>query len=278
MASTPIIIDNGSYNCHVGWATDKEPRLSFRNCYAKQRKDRGKKNATVESEILVANDISNIEAVRFQLKSQHDDNVVTHFEAQELMFDYIFSHLGINTSSVNHPIIITEALANPTYSRQCMSELLFECYGVPKVSYCTDGLLSFQRNSKERNGLIISIGNCTIHVIPVIDDFVVTEKCRRIRIGGQHLVRYLWRFLQLRYPQHLNAITLSRAESIIYSNMYIAEDYASELSKWTDPDYYERNVTKVQLPFSAQPVSTLTAEQQKDRKREAAKRLADVNA
>nr|XP_027214536.1 actin-related protein 5-like [Penaeus vannamei] len=38
----PLIIDNGSYNCRVGWAIDQEPRVVFRNCYAKHRKDRGK--------------------------------------------------------------------------------------------------------------------------------------------------------------------------------------------------------------------------------------------
>lgn len=52
----------------------------------------------------------------------------------------------------------------------------------------------------------------------------------------------------------------------------------SELSNWADPDYFDKNVTKIQLPFSAQPVTTLSAEQLKERKREAAKRLADVNA
>ncbi|KAL7642190.1 UNVERIFIED_CONTAM: hypothetical protein RMT77_006751 [Armadillidium vulgare] len=276
--SIPIIIDNGSYMCRVGWATDAEPRLVFRNCYAKQRKDRGKKNSTNDSEILVANDISNIEAVRFQLKSQYDENIVTHFEAQELMFDYIFTHLGVNTPTVNHPIVITEALANPHFSRQCMSELLFECYGVTNVSYCVDGLLSFHLNTKAEDGVVINIGNCSTYIMPILNGFVVTANSRRIRIGGQHLVRYLWRWLQLKYPQHLNAITLSRAENILYSNMHISENYMSELSNWADPDYFDKNVTKIQLPFSAQPVTTLSAEQLKERKREAAKRLADVNA
>lgn len=94
-----------------------------------------------------------------------------------------------------------------------MSELLFECYGVPKLSYCIDSLLSFHHNnSKAKNGLIISIGNCTTHIIPVLDNFVLLANCRRIRLGGQHLVKFLWRLLQLKYPQHLNAITLSRTE------------------------------------------------------------------
>lgn len=62
---------------------------------------------------------------RFQLKTQFDKNVVTHFEAQEQVFDYIFSHLGIdNDGSVPHPIALTEAFVTPNYSRQC------KCYDI----------------------------------------------------------------------------------------------------------------------------------------------------
>lgn len=61
---------------------------------------------------------------RFQLKTQFDKNVVTHFEAQEQVLDYIFSHLGIdNEGSVPHPIVMTEAFVTPNYSRQCKEVL-----------------------------------------------------------------------------------------------------------------------------------------------------------
>lgn len=94
-----------------------------------------------------------------------------------------------------------------------MSELLFECYGVESVSYCVDGLLSYHHNHpKTRDGLLVNIGHCTTHIVPILDGMADPANSRRIRIGGQHLTRFLWRWLQLRFPQHLNAITLSRAE------------------------------------------------------------------
>ena len=89
----------------------------FKNLIAKPRKERGKK----DGEIQVGNDIPNIEAMRFQLKTQFDRNVVTHLEAQEQIFDYTFMHMGIDTEGcVNHPIILTETCLNPNYSRNCM--------------------------------------------------------------------------------------------------------------------------------------------------------------
>lgn len=274
----PLIIDNGSYQCRIGWATDQEPRIVYRNCYAKHRKDRGKKIAA-ETEILVANEIGNIEAVRFQLKSPHDENVVTHFEAQEIMFDYTFSHLGISTTQVDHPVILTEAFCNPNYSRQLMSELLFECYGIPSVTYCVDGLLSYHRNNHDKHdGLLVNIGNYTTHIIPILNGCADPGSSRRIRMGGLHLTKFLWRWLQLRFPQHLNAITLSRAEEVLHNHMYIAEDYMSEISKWSDVNYYEKCVRRIQLPFVAAPVSTVSVEQQRERRKEAARRLVELNA
>lgn len=50
---------------------------------------------------------------------QFDRNVVTHFYNQEQIFDDIFKHLSIDTEGcVDHPIVLTECVANPNYSRQ----------------------------------------------------------------------------------------------------------------------------------------------------------------
>lgn len=60
--------------------------------------------------------------------------------------------------------------------------------------------------------------------------------------------------------------------------MYIAEDYMSEVVKWGNVDYYEQYVRRIQLPFVAAPVSTVSAEQQRERRKEAARRLVELNA
>lgn len=66
---------------------------------------------------------------------------------------------------------------------------------------------------------------------------------------------------------------------MIHDHSAIALEYQEEISKWADPDYYDMNVLRVQLPYIA-PASTpgLTLEQQKERKRELARRLMEINA
>lgn len=82
-----LVIDNGSFQSRVGFSSHKKPQLTFRNLVAKPRKDRNKKETKEEAQnvqpvTLIGNDIVNIEAMRFQLRTQFDRNVVTHFYLQ----------------------------------------------------------------------------------------------------------------------------------------------------------------------------------------------------
>lgn len=93
----PIVIDNGSFQTRAGWAAPAaefdSPRLLFRSVAARSR-------GAARSETQIGNDIPNLEPLRWLLKSQFDRNAVVNFEIQELIFDYIFTHLGI-TSEVS---------------------------------------------------------------------------------------------------------------------------------------------------------------------------------
>ena len=92
-----------------------------------------------------------------------------------------------------------------------MSELLFECYNVPSVAYGVDCLFSYEYNKCQIDGLIINIGYHTTHIIAILDGKKIA---RRINVGGYHIVSYMHRLLQLKYPVHVNAITPRRAEVI----------------------------------------------------------------
>ena len=56
--------------------------------------------------------------------------------------------------------------------------------------------------------------------------------------------------LQLKYPQHVNSITIGRAEEILHCHCRIATEYTHELNMWRDRDYYTENVRRLQLPFT----------------------------
>merc|ERR1719414_994210 len=142
----------------MGWASHTEPVLTFRNAFAKSRK---------ENELQIGNGIVNVEAVRQTIRSPFDRNVITHFEAFETLLDYGLSRLGLESeASINHPLLLTETLGNPNTIRHNMSQVLFELYSVPSLAYGVDSLFSLQFNQQNDNALVVSFGHQTIHIIP----------------------------------------------------------------------------------------------------------------
>ncbi|XP_007422424.1 actin-related protein 5 isoform X1 [Python bivittatus] len=283
-APVPLVLDNGSFQLRLGWAcphaaVPDEPLLRFRSLVARSRGARG----GAGPETQVGNDLGSPEPLRWLLRSPFDRNVPVQMELQELLFDHGFQRLGVSSQGcVDHPVVITEAVCNPLYSRQMMSELLFECYQVPKVSYGVDSLYSFYHNKRQSwpcSGLIVSSGYQCTHILPVLDGRLDARNCKRINLGGCQAALYLQRLLQLKYPGHFAAITLSRVEEILHEHSYIAEDYKEEMQKWRSPEYYENNVHKMQLPFSNKLLgSTVTSEEKQERRQQQLRRLQELNA
>ncbi|XP_068768464.1 actin-related protein 5 isoform X5 [Struthio camelus] len=253
----PLVIDNGSFQTRAGWAcpdpaVPAEPLLRFRSLAARSRGARGGAGA----ETQVGNDLGSPEPLRWLLRSPFDRNVPVQLELQELLLDHVFQRLGVASQGcVDHPVVLTEAVCNPLYSRQMMSELLFECYQVPKVSYGVDSLYSFYHNRRQNwpcSGLVISSGYQCTHILPVLEGRLDAKNCKRINLGGCQAAVYLQRLLQLKYPGHFAAITLSRMEEILHEHSYIAEDYIEG--------------------------STLTSEEKQERRQQQLRRLQELNA
>ncbi|KAM8947091.1 actin-related protein 5 [Pelodytes ibericus] len=270
-----LVLDNGSFQLRAGWA-GKEPGLQLRSVVARSR-------GGPRSLSRVGNDIPNLEPLRWLLRTPFDRNLPVNLELQELLCDHVFQKLGIASQGcVDHPIVFTEAPCTPLHVRQMVSELLFECYRVPKVSFGIDGLYSFYHNKKDLSspsGLVVSSGYHCTHILPVLSGRFDAKNCKRINLGGFNAVTYLQRLLQLKYPGHLSAITLSRMEEILHDHCYVPEDYTEELQKWRCPFYYEQNVHKMQLPFSNKLLgSAVPSEEKQERRQQQLRRLQELNA
>ena len=143
-----------------------------------------------------------------------------------------------------------------------MTKLLFESYDIPGVVYGVDSLFIAHDqllDNSSKSMVIVHLGNTTIHLIPVLRGQILFDKSRRINVGGLDIVKFLHKLLQLKYPMHSSSITLARCEELLFKHCRVAFDYKEEIDKWTNADYYNQNVLKIQLPFhSTMSSSTLT--------------------
>lgn len=94
----PLVVDNGSYRCRVGWGTEAEPLVDVRSLVSKPRVRATGYGGTIvgeySGEAVKVFDSSRSTAVR----SAFDGNVVYQFETQEAVLDYAFERLSIMVS------------------------------------------------------------------------------------------------------------------------------------------------------------------------------------
>jgi len=227
-----IIIDNGSYECRAGWSICNEPNICCRNVLAKPKLNDGN-----FSPFIVGNSIFEYEQGKINKKSPFEKNIIAHFSTQEHIFDHIFSNLNINDNCINHPVLITESVCNLSFSRKCMTELMFELYGVPSLTYGIDMMFSYYYNNYENiknnaglgNCLILSSSNQVTHILPIIENKIDLKNTRRISIGSENAKDLLMKSLQLKYSDIKQKLTNEVIQEIYHKYTMAAIDYEQEL-------------------------------------------------
>eukprot|EP01100_Stratorugosa_tubuloviscum_P004166 TRINITY_DN2035_c0_g1_i1.p1 TRINITY_DN2035_c0_g1~~TRINITY_DN2035_c0_g1_i1.p1 ORF type:complete len:390 (+),score=136.47 TRINITY_DN2035_c0_g1_i1:188-1357(+) len=244
-SETTIVIDNGSYQCRAAWATQPQPDLIFRSIIAKVRAKKAN-----EKNFYVGSDFPQIDSSRLTIRSPFDNNICCHPEIQELIFDHIFSNLGIDTPAINHPILLTEPVCNLSVTRKMITELLFETYAVPKLNFGIDGIFAYNHLMKINNlnemedGIIINSGNNTTHLLVIHNHQFQANKTLRLSIGGHHITEYLRELIQIKYPNLKNLITTPRLQEIKQKFLYVGDNYLDQLKQF---HYLSPFVDKKQL-------------------------------
>ncbi|KAI9848588.1 MAG: Nuclear actin-protein involved in chromatin remodeling [Sclerophora amabilis] len=257
--SSAIVIDSGSSTIRAGWSFDKTPRLAFPPIVSRYR-DR-KYSRTFA---LVGSDAYADATTRGQIRSAFEagTGIVSNWDVMEGILDSIFLKLGVEGDSggVGRNIVMTEQVANLGYSRKTMTEIIFECYSAPSLTYGIDSLFSYDYN-EGRTGLVISSSHSSTHLIPVIDKKPMLSHATRINWGGLHNAEYLQKLLQLKYPNFPGKISSLQAEKLVREHCYISREFQTELAGYLEWTGLEERDHTIQYPFTEQVVVPKTEEE-----------------
>lgn len=263
----------------VGWSFDKKPRFLIPPLLAKYKDRKYNKYCA-----FVGYDTYADATTRGQIRNAFESftSVPVNWDVMEGIFDYIFLKLGVQgEGSIGRPLVVTEPVANLSYTRRMMNEMLFECYGAPSVTYGVDSLFSYRYNNGS-SGLIVSSGQAATHVIPVIDRKPQLQSCARLNWGGSQAQEYLLKLLKLKYPLFPGKMYMEQMESYLKQFAYVSTDYPGEISSYLDWKGLEsgRDII-IQYPFTEQVVVEKSAEEiarQEERKKESGRRLQEQAA
>jgi len=274
-----IVIDNGSSAVRAGWSFDKTPRLVIPPVMARYT-DR-KLNRRLN---FIGSEIYFDGTSRGQAKNAYEPgtNVVNNWDVQEGILDYIFVKLGISGDKgrVDRPVVLTEPIANMAYSRKVMSELLFELYDAPSISYGIDSLFSYNYNGG-RTGLVTSAGYMSTSIIPVVDSKPLFSHVTRLDWGRQHCAEYLNKLIKAKYPGLVGKINDTQIEDLVRRHCFVSQDYNNEMTRYLDWTGLEDRDVIVQLPFVEKEIPMKTEEElarAAEKRKEGGRRLQEQAA
>lgn len=235
-----------------------------------------------------------------------DGNIAYHQDGLEYILDHAFGHLltknnvpseSLPTSkrrkhkgeyvgshmespydgSIRHPVIFTEAPLIPLYSKNLISQLLFECYTAPSICSGIDSCFSLYydhynmyKNTSimndynepstfladpmknvesidEMSSLVISSGNVFSHLLPIVEGNFDAKNAMRLSVGGSQASEFLTRILQLRYPQHKALYIPEAITKLKEAHCYISKEYLSDIDLCLEDR--SKFAHKIQLPY-----------------------------
>ncbi|KAK7207108.1 hypothetical protein BZA70DRAFT_4425 [Myxozyma melibiosi] len=243
----PIVLDLGTSQTRAGFASDITPRFQFPTQIARYRDRKILRTFT-----LIGSDANYDANTRQAAKSPFDGALVANWEYLETILDYTFVKMGVSSQGqVDNPVIMNEILATPLAQHKHMQELLFETYSVPSATLGIDALFSYHYNNGN-TGLVVSAGNETTHIIPVVNGRGILNQAKRLNWGGHQASSFLLSLMQLKYPHTPAKISPWQAEMLMREHCYTAPvSYADEVEHYLDRDegFDERNHI-IQAPFT----------------------------
>ena len=109
---------------------------------------------------------------------------------------YSFQQIGVY-NPVGSSVFITEAIMNPTDNKIGMLELMFEKFGVNRLQYGMQALMSLFAEGL-MTAMLLDSGDGVTHCIPVFDGNVIVSSFERLEIAGRHVTSHLLKLLTRR--------------------------------------------------------------------------------
>lgn len=248
-ADAPIALDIGSSSARVGYATKPESMHDFPTIVSKYR-DR-KINHTYT---LIGNDACLDPLAFAQSKSPFDGPLISNWDIYEHILDYSFAKLRVGSQGmVDNPIVMSEILGVPPVQRKTMTELMFEGYGVPSLTYGIDALFAYHGASEQpqRAGISIHSGNEATYIIPVSSEGKgLINQTKKINWGGLSAAKFLQNLLALKYPLFPSKLTIPQASCLYEDHCYVSDNYYQEVSHYLDYDGLDSRDRVIQAPFT----------------------------
>ena len=273
--NTPIAIDFGSFHVRAGYTDRSLPYFNFPTKLTRYRDRKLAKTMT-----FIGNDTYLDQAVFSQARTPFDGSLITNWDMVGDILEYTFNHLGVVPDrGIPNPLIINERLGCLQSQRSTWYQLLFETFGLEKVTFGIDSLFAYYaNNSPISDGLVINCGNEETNVIPIVGGTAALTEAKRINWGGRHAADFLGSLLSLKYPYFPTKLTSYQYRKMYEDYCYVSRDFDTDITKYLTLENLEEKDIIVESSFTEVLHPEKTEEElriQAEKRKESGKRLQE---
>ena len=260
------MIDNGTGYTKLGYSGNSEPQFIFPTALAHQ--GRSGTTAGIPSSLS-----SSMHQLSVKRQSTDDDGdyffgndaldivhsnktygisypvrygVVDNWDHMERLWSYCLYN-RLRADPREHAIVLTESPFNTPENRECMVEVMFENFQVPRlfigvqaVLAMTASLVASSQLSTENSaasslsmtGTVVDSGDGVTHIIPVADGFVIGSAIKTIPIAGKQISLFIQQMLRDREPNFPSEDSLVLAKLVKEKYCYLSQDMMEEQLKF----------------------------------------------
>jgi actin-related protein len=246
MGVNAVVIDNGSGNIKAGVAGDDAPRSVFPSVVAYPKYEETMVGMG-HKESLVGDEAQGMRGV-MKLNYPIDHGIVTNWDDMEKIWSHTFtSELRVNPEE--HPVMLTEAPANPKANREKMTQIMFESFNVPKLYISIQAVLSLYASGRT-TGLVVDSGDGVTHTVPIYEGYALPHAVKRIDLAGRDLTDWMMKLLTERGEFRPSTSAEREITRDIKEKLaYVAEDFDAEMKK---------DVKSLEKPYQLPDGNTIT--------------------
>jgi actin beta/gamma 1 len=186
-----VVIDNGSGNIKAGLAGDDAPKSVFPSVVAYPKYEEAMVGMG-HKETLVGDEAQGMRGV-MKLNYPIDHGIVNNWDDMEKIWQHTFTS-ELRVDPEEHPVMLTEAPANPKANREKMTQIMFETFNVPKLYIQIQAVLSLYASGRT-TGLVVDSGDGVTHTVPIYEGYALPHAVQRLDLAGRDLTEWMMKLL-----------------------------------------------------------------------------------
>ncbi|KAH9607789.1 hypothetical protein KSS87_022438 [Heliosperma pusillum] len=160
------------------------------------------------------------------LKYPIERGIVTDWEDMEKIWHHTFYN-ELHVSPEDQPVMLTEATLNSRTTRERMTAIMFETFGVPALYIAFQTVLSLYASGRT-TGIVLDSGEGVSHIVPIYEGYTLPRATVRLSFAGCDITDYIMKILTEKGCSFTTNMGRKIARDIKEKMAYISLDFDRE--------------------------------------------------